>query len=111
MSGGLFTVAQDGQAPGVRARQSVGGDGARGGGADGGDLSGMEDADRGSAVGIEQQHDALVRLHALGEVLREDAEDLGSERRPLTHRARHDAERPAVGEGDNRAQSLQRLAL
>jgi hypothetical protein len=103
---GLFAIAEDGQPMGVRPRQGVGGDRAGGGGADGGDFTRVHHADRRAGLGIKQQHEALVRLPALREVLGIDADQFSPERLGRPHGARHDPERPPVCQRDDLPQQL-----
>jgi len=106
----LFAVAEQSKARGVGTGQGVGGYGRGGGGADGGDLTGMCDADRGSGVGVEEDDEALVGRDAFGEVFVEDADELGAEGRAGAERAGHDAEETALGERQDGAQQLHGLA-
>jgi hypothetical protein len=53
-------------------------------------------ANRRARLGIEQNHQPLVRLHSLGEVVLKDADQLRAERTVPAHRARHHAEQPAL---------------
>ncbi len=110
MGRGLFAITQNGQAHGVRAREDVGGDGTRRGGANGRDLARVDDADRFAGSGLEQHHQSLMRLPTLGEILRIDTDQLRSEGRVFAQGTRHDAEQMPLRQRDDGAQQLARLA-
>ena len=62
MSGGLLAIAQDRHAAGIFARQRGGSYGAGRSRSDSRDLAGIDDANWRTAVGIEENDEALVRL-------------------------------------------------
>lgn len=76
---GLLSSADDGEAGGVRVRQCVGRDSACRGGANGCHFSGVDDADGRSALRIEENDKALMRLNAKIGVAVEDGDQFGSE--------------------------------
>jgi hypothetical protein len=110
VGGRLLAGAEDGEVFGVLTSERVGGDGAGGCGTDGGDLTGVDDADGSAGIELEEDDDALVRLHALRGIFREDADELCAECFRGAERAGHDAEEVAVGERNDRTQELLRLA-
>src|ERR1700722_5764305 len=93
----------------LRSLQRCGGRRARGRGAYGGDLTGVQDARRLAGCGLEQHHQALVRLAGLGEILRVDTDQLGAKGGILAQGARHDTEQVAACQRNDGAQKLARL--
>ena len=106
VGGGLLTGAEDGEMLRVRKCKGVGSNGAGCRGADGGDLAGVHGAHRRAGVGLEEDDEALVRLHALRGILREDADELCAEGCIGAERSGHDAEKVAIGERNDGAEKL-----
>ena len=70
----------------------------------------MDDADRGTGFGVEEQDETLMGLDAFGKVLVEDADELGTEGGVCPHSSGHDAEEAAFGEGEDSAKVLHGFA-
>jgi hypothetical protein len=104
MPPGLLAIAEHGQPARIRQGERIGGGRRRRGGADRGDLAGVEDRKRSAVLAIEQEDEALVGRPALGEIAREDADDLRTERALRKQGAGHDAEGVAAAEIDDAAQ-------
>ena len=106
---GLLAVAEDREAACFGTRQRIGGDGAGGGCADGGDLAGVRDADGLARRRVEEHDQALVRWLPLREVVLRHADELRSEGRVRAERAGHDTEQAPFGEREDRPEKLLRL--
>ncbi len=110
MRAGLLAIAQHRQACRILARQSVCSDCACCGRANCRDFAGVQDAHRRAALAVKQHDEALVRLHALGEVLRKHADQLRAERLAFAEPARHRTEQTLAAERQDGAQKLPGLA-
>ena len=111
MGFGLFAIAQDRQPAGVFACQCIGSYGAGCRGSNSRDLASMGHANRGARVGIEENDQALMRLHPFGEVVVEDADQFRAEYGVGSHGAGHDSEETPFGQRDDRSQKLAGLAF
>jgi hypothetical protein len=86
--------------------KSIGGNGACRSGSNRGDFATVDDTHRSAGVRIEEKDNALVRLLTLRGVVAKDRDELGTEGRLRTKRARHDTEDSPVRERNVRAQEL-----
>lgn len=108
MSCCLFAGAEDGEGGGFLCGEEVGGDGADGGGADRGDLFGVEEHERGAVVAIEEDDDALVG--GVGGVVMKYGDELNADEIGASGVSGHHAEEPFfVGEPHEGAQGLEDL--
>ena len=97
VSGSLFAASDERKPVSIGPRQGLGGHRAGSGRPDGGDLTGVDDADGRAGFGVEQNDKALVGLFTLRRIFLEDRNKFRAEWRMCAQCARHHSEQVSFG--------------